>query len=568
MNRRVGIALTLIAVLYVAQGLYYARVLVPVHDAVQYLLVGSKVVRGEIHLYDDRLPGNRVPLPFYVLGLSQVLAGGPSLLAARLLNVGLGLLTLLLTAALARRLAGAAAAILAALFLATQGVVVAYYSYEGYPAFAAFCFTGGLYVLLGNDSRARRLLGAALIGLLFLIRSNLWPAIPFLVIYALWKARGLAERFLLVVLAGLPAVVFFAWDPRHLKLLAYVPVLRRLVAPLGYVSALVLDDRQTQPLVGQLWEVARLARRYEFWVLASVVLVALLLWRSRIGRPAPRWAGNPKVLLLAGLFAYLLLAQFLIFTWSWKWVGLYFLSFAPLVPILLGTGFSGLLAATLPRSWGRRLLAVVLTCLLLPPLFFVRNPLLPIGELRARDPFAAAHRAAAHLARVVPSDARVFFFGMNPVYYLSGLPHTYLQQVYMWDQFPRIQVEDWVARRSGFVPPSDMRDWLSSDATYAVIDLALVQQQRATAGPGAPENEMMALVARHFELIDTVAEYPYTTYAVYRRKASDGRRAGGTARIATRGARAELLRPGPVCLGFLIYESGPRDRPPTLPQEA
>src|SRR6267143_1788628 len=117
-SRRFWFLLALIGALFVAQGIYYARVLVPVHDGIQYLLVGSRAHRGELSIFDDRLPGNRLPLPFYVLGATQL--AGPNLLAARWLNVGFGLAALVLTALLARRLAGTTPAILAALFLATQ----------------------------------------------------------------------------------------------------------------------------------------------------------------------------------------------------------------------------------------------------------------------------------------------------------------------------------------------------------------------------------------------------------------------------------------------------------------
>src|SRR5437763_116996 len=107
---------------YLAQGLFYARTLLPSGDMVQYLVAGRLAVRGEISLFDDRLHGNRPPLPFYVLGLTQL--WGPSLLAARGANIVWGLATLLLTALLARRLGGAGAGVLAASFLAAQGVRV------------------------------------------------------------------------------------------------------------------------------------------------------------------------------------------------------------------------------------------------------------------------------------------------------------------------------------------------------------------------------------------------------------------------------------------------------------
>jgi hypothetical protein len=532
-SRAFRLWLAVLAALYVAQGIYFARTLVPVHDAVQYLLVGVHAVRGEVSIFDDRFTGNRMPLPFFVLGLTQVVAG-PSLLIPRLLNVAFGLGTLFLVIALARRLGGDTAGLLAGAFLATQGVVVAYYSYEGYPAFAALTFTAGVAVLFAEDSPRHRLLGTALVGVLFFVRTNLWPAIPFLLGHALWRASGRAERALLMGAATIPPLAYLAWDPSHLKILAYAPVVQRLVAPLGYVASVVLDAQETLPWASQLWQAARLVRRYEFWALAVTVLLGLLLWRRMAGGPV-RWPFETRrVVILAALLVYMLTAQLLMFRWTWKWVGLYFVTFAPLVPILLGAGFSAVLAETPPRSWQRRLLVLALGALLLPPLYFVRNPLLPIGEVKAGDPFGAAHAAAAHLQRVVPPDAKVFFYGLNTVYYLSGLPHTYLQQIYKQDQFAMIETDDWVLRRSGFVPISDMRYWLSTDADFAVIDTPFLDYKITIPSLGNPEQLMKDLLARHFELIDTVDESPFSRYAVYRRRVPQRSRPAHGLRLAPR----------------------------------
>jgi hypothetical protein len=136
-----------------------------------------------------------------------------------------------------------------------------------------------------------------------------------------------------------------------------------------------------------------------------------------------------------------------------------------------------------------------------------------------KDPYGASYRAAAHLRAVVPGTAKVFFYGLNEVYYLSGLPQTYFQQVYLPDQFPKIAIDDRVARRSGFVTRSEMRYWLSRDADYAVIDLTLVEAMQPRFGE--TEREMMDLLTQHFELIDTVRDYPFSTYLVYRRRAGD-----------------------------------------------
>src|SRR5438552_167343 len=507
-HRLFRLALLLASVLFVTQGLYYARTLVPAHDGVQYLLVGIKALRGEVRIFDDRLPGNRLPLPFYVLGMTQL--AGPSLLAARWLNVGLGLLTLILTAALARSLAGDHAGMLAALFLATQGVVVAYYSYESYPAFAAFCLTISLFVLMAGDSAPRRLLGAVLAGHLFLVRSNLWPVVPLLLAYALWQARTRAERGAFVGAVVVPPLIFFAWDPSHLKVLAYVPLLRLAVAPLGYVSAFVIDDRETLPLAAQLWEVARLARRYEFWVLSCTLLALITVWRAATGHRTAWSASKPVV--LAGILACSLGALFVMYSWNFRWVGLYFLPYAPLVAVLLGIGYGELLK----RARSRWLVWTILVCLLAPPMYFVRNPLLPTGATLAADPFGGAYRAAARLPTLVPADARVFFYGRNVVYYLAGLPQTYFQQVYSSNPFARIRLADGVLRRSGFVTAAEMRYWLSEDADYAVIDTTFLQDELPRFGE--TEKEMVALLERDFEVVGSVTDFPYDVHAVYRRR--------------------------------------------------
>src|SRR5258706_8771207 len=122
--------------------------------------------------------------------------------------------------------------------------------------------------------------------------------------------------------------------------------------------------------------------------------------------------------------------------------------------MLLGLGYEDFIERSRPGRQ-RAVLAVILVVLLAPPVYWARNPLLPIGEAAAADPFGGAHRAGEHLRRLLPADARIFFYGLNAVYYLSGLPATYLQHVYLPNPFEPIQAEDWGLRRSGVSPPPD-----------------------------------------------------------------------------------------------------------------
>ena len=522
MSRR-GFLVTaaLLAALYIAQGLYFARVLVPVSDGVQYLMIGAKAVRGEIGVFDDRLPGNRMPLPFYVLGLTQL--RGPDVKAPRFLNVVFGLGTLVLTVLLARRLGGRVAGLIAGMFLATQGVVVAYYSYEGYPAFAALALTASVFGVFTAQTPRARLIGAVLAGLLFFVRSNLWPAAPFLLGYSLWRASRRAERLALVAVVVVPPLAYLASDPTHLKILAYVPLLKRLVAPMGYDATLVFGVQEALPFREQLWETARVVRRYEFWALATLVLIALLAWRRVHGQVSRWWGEDSRGGVLAAFFVYMLAAQFVMFSWNWGWVGLYFVSFAPLLPVLLGLGFAALLAAAPAGSRSRRALVVVLVCLVLPPLYFVRNPILPIGEVMAQDPFVATHRAAARLRTLVPADAKVVFYGRNTAYYLSGLPETYLAPLYNPDAFARLHEDPRVLHRFGFVDLKDMTEWFARDADVAVIDVPLFRIREKEES----EQLMAEFLARNFDLAGTVNEPPFNEYAVYRRRPGAGASAAG-----------------------------------------
>jgi 4-amino-4-deoxy-L-arabinose transferase-like glycosyltransferase len=527
-GRRYRVLLLAIVALYLAQALYFARTLVPVSDGIQYLMIGARVVRGELGVFDDRLPGNRLPIPFYVLGATQL--GGPSLARPRLLNVAFGVCTLLLVIGLARGLAGQRAGWLAGLFLATQGVVIAYYSYEGYPAFAALSLTATMFLLFARDSVGFRLLGAAATGLLMLVRSNLWPAVPFLLAWALWRARSLRERAAIAALAVVPPLLYLISEPTHLKILAYVPVVRRVVAPLGYNAALVLDVQERLPLRAQLWALAIIARRYEFWVLAAALLGVLALWRWRVrGWPA---SIDRRAVVLTAFFGYLLVANFAMFSWNFKWVGLYFASFAPLLPVLLGVGYDGLLRESRPGSRRRRALLAVLAVLFVGPMYWVRNPILPTGAVRASDPYAAVHEAAAELRAAVPDRGKVFFYGLNTAYYMSGLPQTYLQMLYNPDAVARPNADERMLRRFGMVPPEDVERWLTSDADWAVIDMRFFDLRRADPVAGGAEPLIATLLARYFDEVARVERPPFQMYAVYRRKASGATASAGEATSA------------------------------------
>lgn len=520
-ERGFRMAMVVCALVTLLHGSYLARTIAPSHDETSALFFGYLAASGRITMFDDGVVGQRAPGPAYVFGLTQVL-WGRDLLAARALGVAFGVLLVVLTMLLARRLAGPLAGTLAGAILSGQGVLIAYYAFGDYHALVPAIVVLGLIVLLAPASPARNILGMAIFAALFFARSHVLPMIPLALGYTLWRARGAAERLALCAIAAAPPVVFLLWDEKHLKYLAQMPFVNALVRPLGYVPFIYLDARPFHGLESQLWRLATLVRRYEFLALLSVVAVVAILWRVvRTRRLAP-YLTNRGVDIVAGLFLTMLAILLIVFRINFKWIGMYFATLGPLLAVVLGAAWSMLLSdADIARPLRRAAVALLALAVILP-VYYNRNPSMPIGEVRRADPVGAAYTAAAHLARVVPADARVFFFGQVDVYYLAGLPATYLPQITNYDTIAVRDDDNWVTVRSGYYGMLQVEYWLGVDAEYAVVSPEAVATF-AVGFHGHPETNvpkaerMRTLLTRYFEKIDTVREYPFYTYEVYRR---------------------------------------------------
>jgi hypothetical protein len=530
---RFGLGLAVIAAVFLAQSLYLARVVVPHHDESAALFVGSLVASGRLSLYEDAMPGSRAPAPAYIFGATQVL-WGRSLMAARLLGVAFGVGLVILTGLLGREVGGDPAGLLAAAVLAAQGALAGYYVLGDYHALVPMTIMAGLLVWLSSASPAGNVAGAAILGAVFFLRTHVWTLPPVVLLLALRRARGWSERALVGAAMIGPPLVFFFWDVRHVKLLASLPVVGGLVRPLGYVPFILLDERPYRDLAYQLWILVQLARRYEFLLVATAVIVLLALARwLRSGTPAPYFT-NRRVNLLAGLFLYMLACLFVAFRINFKWIGVYFASLAPLLAVVVGYLASRLLADPALGRRGRAALAVFLAAVLVLPVWVNRNPLMPEGAVRRADPVAAVRMAGEHLARLVPVEARVFFFGQVDVFYFSGLPPTYVQQITNYDTLAVNDRDNRATLRSGYYGMPQVEQWLGGEVDYAVISPeGLVTF--ADAFHNHPEinrprvARIRELLARHFVKVGTVGEYPYYTYDVYRRQSRPtiGARVGG-----------------------------------------
>ncbi|MBI2526503.1 MAG: hypothetical protein HYV93_11000 [Candidatus Rokubacteria bacterium] len=540
------LGLALITAAFLAQAVYAARVLVPYHDETSALFFGYLAAAGEISLYQDDMVGHRPPGAYYVLGATQAW-WGRDLLVARMTSVVFGVALVLLTAMLGRRLGGDLCGLLAAAFLAAQGAIVGYYATAHYHALTAMTMVAGLLVWLGAETPLRNVAGAAVLGSLFFLRTHMWLLLPVVLVCAVRRARSRGERLLVGAVMILPPLAFFLWDLRRLKLLASMPFVGQLVRPLGYVPFAVLDARPYQGVGFQLQALVHLARRYEFLVLAVAGILCLALWRGR----RAGWRGvyliDRRVSLLAMLFLYVLACLFVFFRINFKWIGLYIASLAPLLTLVLGYLASRLAVdpGFTPRA--RMVLAAALAAVLVLPIYYNRNPLLPLGVWRAADPMRRARLAGEHLARLVPREARVFFFGQVDVFYLSGLPPTHLQQIANYDTLAVRDDDNWATMRSGYYGMPQLERWLGVEADYAVISPEGFNEFAEGFHKHPEVNRpkvarMGALLAERFEKVDRVGEYPYYSYEVYRRVGRPVPSVAGGAPPAGRATPARALR--------------------------
>src|SRR6266542_985623 len=175
------------------QSCFFAFALVPDPDDTVHAFLGRLALTGDISLFQYELPGHRAPLPYYFIGLSQLL-WDRSVVAGRLLSAAIGLACFLLLLVLTTRLAGELAGILALLFALSQGVIVGSFAHTSYHSLVSLLLLAGLYVLLCTSLRCKHLFAMALFSLLFFTRTLMIPLIPAVTGYLLWEAKGVLER--------------------------------------------------------------------------------------------------------------------------------------------------------------------------------------------------------------------------------------------------------------------------------------------------------------------------------------------------------------------------------------
>ncbi len=505
------VAIIVAAVL--AHGVFFASYLVPWEDESGYLVLGAMAVRGEIRLFQDEMLGERLPLPFYVLGASQLVAG-PSLLAGRLWSLALGAAAVALVYAVGRELGGPLAGALSALFLATQAMVVAYYATAMYHALCSLLVAAGLYLLFVIRWRVGAM---AAFTLLSLTRTNMAVMVPLVLVVLWWQSRDRTERWQLLAVAAAPPLVFFASSAEHLKLLAYVPGLSALVRPLGYESLFALGGDALLSDAGWREAIPWFIRRYLFWCAAGLGLGALAVW-TRLRGSGPAWARRPGVRFVIVLLVYTLTWQALILLKYPKSVAAWAASFAPLGALALGCCSAGVLEnQALPRYLRHAVAAGLAATFLLSPTFSTHSAM-PRPLPASGTTIAALDQVAGQIASAVPVGSRVFLVGMSLPAYLAGVRPYLPQIIHSWTLVPR--GEPAVLHRSGLWGRADIEQWLRRDACYALIQESRLDEYRALPAYRELVGLIEARLAQDFSEAAEIRVAPLGTYGVYRRRAA------------------------------------------------
>ncbi len=518
---------------YLILALFFTWVLVPHDYEAEYLALGNLVVRGEVSLYQDEFTGQWTPLPFYFYGISQVVLG-PSLFAGRLLSAALGAVVVALIFLLATRWGGPLAGATACALFCTHGLVMGYFAAVDFSGLVAALHLLGIYVLFGTNWPRRDLIGMAVFSVLFLVKPNYWPTIPFVLVFLLWRAGSHRARVAVTVAALAIPALFFLSDRTHLKMLAYVPILREWVEPLGYrpwhsliedvghLGSEYYEVTWVTTLWGRLEEVVKafafFLKRYAVWVTAFVGLAALGIWRPR-GRPsaADLW-GPPGLRFTFWLYWYLLACQFIILGPLAKHAFAYMGAVAPLLATAIGCLFAAVWERVARPGPARGLVAAGMVLALAVSPWIHRQHNLPRRISLPDAPITALRKTAEGLAALIPAGETRVFSLADPLPIHLANRRTYLRQFHQ-HKFVFTSLRD-PARyaRSGIWGPSELEHWLGADARYAIVQASVLQFYRRRELYREILARMDSLLTQNFTLVETVPGGFGDGFLVYRRR--------------------------------------------------
>ncbi|MDP1715396.1 MAG: glycosyltransferase family 39 protein [Anaerolineales bacterium] len=210
---------------YLAQAIVYAYTTISNLDEGAYLLKGFLFATDQYQPFDPGISTNKAPLAFLIPGYVQLLFG-PGLRTGRLLAVFFGLMAVVGTWLAARRLGGRWLAVGAVLGIASGSAIIKIYSMGVTQSTIACLLAWSLALVLGEKRPVWQLiLSGVLAGLMILVRQNMLPVLPLLIVYAFWQ-HGRRAFWLFVPGVMVVAYSFYIYWPHILQLWTWVPLVK------------------------------------------------------------------------------------------------------------------------------------------------------------------------------------------------------------------------------------------------------------------------------------------------------------------------------------------------------
>lgn len=208
---------------YIVQSIGFAHTTISNLDEGAYLLKGLLFATGEYRPFEPGISTNKAPFSFLIPGYVQVLFGA-GLRTGRYLAVFFGVMAVLGTWVAARRLGGKWLAVIAVWVFALSPTVIKHYSGGATQSTIACLMAWSLVFVLGEKRPLWQLaLSGFLAGVMMLVRQNMLPVLPALVLYAFWQHGWKALGALFSGLAVVVAVHITYW-PDIMQLWYWVPL--------------------------------------------------------------------------------------------------------------------------------------------------------------------------------------------------------------------------------------------------------------------------------------------------------------------------------------------------------
>jgi len=195
-------------VVYLLQAVSYAHSMDVTMDEGTYLMKGLLYVKGIYRPFQDYGPiTNKMPLSFLIPGAAQVVFG-PGLRTGRYFSIFLGLLLLAAVGLAGKRLAGRWGAVAAVWAVAASPTNIMYYTVAISQVVTACLLAWSLALTLGRGRPLWQLtLGAVFASLTVMVRQNMAPVVPLLLLYVFWE-NGWRKGLWSVLAAALTLGVF------------------------------------------------------------------------------------------------------------------------------------------------------------------------------------------------------------------------------------------------------------------------------------------------------------------------------------------------------------------------